>query len=53
MIPSWLPLVALLSSLVGWALIIGTLVAMIRTKRAQRLAREAAAAAAAEPPAQA
>lgn len=46
MIPSWLPLVALISSLVGWFLIIGTLVAMIRTKRAQRLAREAAAAAA-------
>ncbi len=46
MIPSWLPLVAIVSSLVGWGLIIFTLVAMIRTKKAQRLAREAAAAAA-------
>ncbi len=46
MIPSWLPIVALVSSLIGWALILFTLVAMIRTKRSERLAREAAAEAA-------
>lgn len=50
MIPSWLPILALVTSLVGWALIIVTLVAMIRTKRAERLAREAAAAAAESTP---
>lgn len=43
MIPSWLPLLALVTSVVGWALIMVTLVAMIRTKRAERLAREAEA----------
>lgn len=43
MIPSWLPLLALVTSVVGWALIMVTLVAMIRAKRAERLAREAEA----------
>jgi hypothetical protein len=45
MLPSWFVPLVLVSSLVGWTMIIYTLVTMIRTKKAQRLAREAAAAA--------
>ena len=47
MLPSWFVPLVLVSSLVGWTMIIVTLVMMIRTKKAERLAREAAAAAAA------
>ena len=45
MLPSWFVPLVLISSLVGWTMIIYTLVTMIKTKKAQRLAREAAAAA--------
>lgn len=49
MLPSWFVPLVLVSSLVGWTMIIVTLVMMIRTKKAERLAREAAAAAANAP----
>lgn len=48
MLPSWFVPLVLVSSLVGWTMIIVTLVMMIRTKKAERLAREAAAQALAE-----
>jgi len=42
-LPLWFRPVAVLSLLAGWVAVIVTLVMMIRTKRAQRLAAEARA----------
>lgn len=47
MFPGWFLPVALLSLLAGWTAVIVTLVMMIRSKRAARLAAEAKLAAAA------
>lgn len=49
MLPAWFVPLALASLFVGWVAVTATLVLMIRTKRAQRLAAEAQAAAQAEP----
>lgn len=42
MIPRWLPILALFLLLAGWAAVVWTLTAMIRDRRARRLAAEAA-----------
>lgn len=48
MFPGWFVPLALTSLLLGWIAVVTTLVLMIRTKRAQRLAAEAKQAAQAE-----
>ena len=45
MIPRWLPFIAIFLLLAGWAAVVWTLTAMIRDRRARRLAAEAAEAA--------
>lgn len=48
MFPAWIVPLAIASLLLGWIAVVATLVLMIKTKRAQRLAAEAKAAAQAE-----